>query len=133
MEQYAVNYRSVIRALQCDADFNVIAAEYSYSHFGNYLIEINYKNAVAIEIINDRSKIEIDVLISGLLSMEKVPLAFAAEQLLSEKDGVPQYVYDDSQDMYDCLVQNKSIFDMLRDKHRQRTILRKWRRKRYYH
>ena len=89
-------------------------------------------NAVVIEIINDRSITEIAILISGLLSTERIPLAFAAEQLLLEKDRVPQYAYDDSHDMYDCLVQNKSIFDMLKDKRRQRTILRKWCRKSIY-
>ena len=96
-----------------------------------YNVRMKYKDSVTVEVVNDRSKTETDVLLSGLLSAERIPLAFIEEQLLPDKKAAPEYVCESGDEAYDWLVRNKRVLDALMDKSVQRMILRKWQRKRF--
>ena len=131
METKSNEYQLLTQKIKNDADFSMEDSEYSAQFFGNYLIRIKYKDSVTIEIVNDRSKIETDVLLSGLLSAERVPLAFIEEELLPDKKQVPEYVFENADEAYDHIVRNKNVLDAVMDKSAQKTILRKWKRKRF--
>ena len=131
METKSKHLQLLIQKIKSDPDFGIVESEYSAQFFGNYLIRIKYKDSVTIEIVNDRSKIETDVLLSGLLSAERVPLAFIEEELLPDKKAAPEYVCESGDEAYDHIVRNKNVLDAVMDKSVQKTILRKWKRKRF--
>ena len=120
-----LNFQMIIRKIKSDADFNIMFSEYSDSFMGSFLIETKYKNSITFEIINDRSRIEIDILLSGLFFTERIPLAFFAELLFPNKTDVPKYVYKDGIDVYNCLIQNKYILDTI-------TIMDKCQQKKFF-
>ena len=131
IEQSSESYQKIILNIRQDRDFILVRSKYSDECFGNFFIEIKYKETIKIGILNDRSRIEIDLLLTEGLLKNRIPLAFVVEVFSLNQSESVKYVYDSSEDTYDYLIQHKDVLEAIMEKRLQKTIIHKWKKKHF--
>ena len=130
-ESSSVSYQKLIHNIRQDRDFRLVSSMYRDECFGNFFIEMRYKEAIKVEILSDRSRIEIDLLLTEGLLKNRIPLAFVIEAFSLNQSETVKYVYDSSVEAYDYLIQNKDVLEAIVEKRLQKTLIRKWKKKHF--
>ena len=132
MDSQKMDYEKLIRLLAQDENFHLVSCVYTDLSFGNFSVVFRYKDSLAIEVLSDRSKIEVSLVDSTFFSKGTVPLEYAIAFLSGYQDKKINYVYDDLSVAFSCLVRSKSHLDEIIERKKLRGIVRKWKRKLFF-
>lgn len=104
-----MEYKELLNILSENKDFSICESKYSYQHFGNFSIELLYKNKIKIHILNDRGIIEIFLTHKSLFSTDTVPLGFAIDIIKNCTSKNAIYTFSNNYDAYLFLI-NSTVY-----------------------
>lgn len=124
-----ISFDCLIRSLRQDTDFSVITYEYDKRSFGNFLIKVKYKNMLDIELLRDRSQLNILILIPHFLFRHRIPLDFIVEYFRSSQVLYGMYEYKNIDHPYfNYILSNKYYIDRVAKKKLQYKVCSAWKK-----
>ena len=118
-----MKYEDLLNNLYENKDFCICENKYSSQFFGNFNIELSYKNKIKLRILNDRDIIEI-LLIYHLFFWDDVPLGFAIDFLKNCINRSKTYTFSNLSDAYLFLENSLVYLDEIIEKNLLKNIFK---------
>ncbi|MBQ6569311.1 MAG: hypothetical protein IJL87_03550 [Clostridia bacterium] len=123
-----MTYEQLIQCFSNDENLKINKNECSDSHFGSFIFELEYKNALPVRIINDRGLIEMYLLSPGIFSKTELPLEYAVDFLKGNKAVKEQYIFENIEHAYTYFVNSYKALDKIIDDKSLKIITKQWKK-----
>lgn len=121
-----MTYNELINNLSIDENILICTKNYLYQHFGNFIIELEYKKVLRIQILNDRGIIEISIEVPTLFSSMTVPLKYAVSYVQSDTNQQNQYTFGGVREAYLYFHSSYKLFDKIIQDNMLKLIANHW-------